>query len=248
MDFAALAQRVVTPRRRAVSTAGPHTTVPSAQGDLAVFVAGHGPARALLVHGWEADHGDLRSAAGVLQEEGWTTVAPDLPAYGLSEGGSMTIPEAARALLSVQASSGPFELVVAHSVGTAVALMALKYGLRARRMVLVAPPLNYARTLEATLRQQGVGDAAIAGILGALRARSPDLDDVDAASIASTLEQEGIVVVAKRDKVIPRQDCQAVADAWTGARLIELDAGHVDVLDHPSFLGELRAQALLAAG
>lgn len=248
MDATAMATRLVTPRRRRSTDATPDAVVHFEEGDVAVFRSGDGPHRALLVHGWEGIHSDLATTAAALADDGWTTISPDLPAHGASSGTSMTIPEGARAILAVDAALGPFELVVAHSVGSAVAVLALTRGLRAKRVVLVTPPANYPKALEGMARHHGADDDAVAAILSVLRARSPDLDELDSPKLVACLTQEGSVVVASRDKVLSPEAGRAISVSWAGGRLLEVDAGHLDVLEDQALLAEVMTQARLARG
>ena len=248
MDFAELATRLISPRRRRAPTAVPNVTVSSDVGDVAVFRTGDGTHRALLLHGWEASHDDLLPTAAALANAGLTTFSPDLPAHGASGGDTVTIPEAARAILAVGDALGPFDLVVAHSVGAAIASLALKRGLRAKRVVLVTPPANYPKALAETLRRQGADDGVIAAVLDALRARAPDIDEMDSISLAKALHQEGVVVVASHDKVVAPEAGRAMAAAWPTGRLLEIAAGHQDVLEHPIFLEEVLSEAKAARG
>lgn len=90
--------------------------------------------RALLVHGLSSNHGTWWRLREALEAEGWAVSAPDLRGHG-------DAPPATRYRFDDYASdlpSGPFDLVVGHSLGGAVAVVA---GL-GDRIVLLDPVLH----------------------------------------------------------------------------------------------------------
>ena len=104
-----------------------------------------------LVHGWGGSAGQLDALVAPLVRSGFSVVSYDAPSHGASDPGASgrrisTIPEASEALLAVVARFGRAHGVVAHSLGATAAATALRDGLRAGRMVLIAPlahPLPY---------------------------------------------------------------------------------------------------------
>lgn len=141
--------------------------------DIALNVRGSSGAvwRALLVHGWEADHRALGTIASALVGLGSFCVMLDLPAHGGSAGETMMIPEAADALVAVGETHGPFDLCVAHSMGAAVALVAMSRGLRPGKTAFLAPPANYVRQLSLSARAAGAPEHLVAAALDVLRSR-----------------------------------------------------------------------------
>jgi pimeloyl-ACP methyl ester carboxylesterase len=90
--------------------------------------------RALLIHGLSSNHGTWWRLGEALQGEGWHVSAPDLRGHG-------DAPPATRYRFDDYASdlpAGPFDLVVGHSLGGAIAVVA---GL-GDRIVLLDPVLE----------------------------------------------------------------------------------------------------------
>ncbi len=232
----ALADALIRPRRRKAHSPAPARRLSAGDFEVALHAAGdaQAPFRVLAVHGWEADHRDLLGLAARLPFPVAVT-APDLPAHGASSGGTMMIPEAARALLAVDAAGGPFDLVIAHSIGTAATLVALADGLRAGAAVLLAPPANYVKQLELGARAAGAPQALIDAALAVLRRRCPALDRIDSPAIASRVGIPALVVVAGRDRTLDPADGRAVASALPRGRLLDLPAAtHRSVIEDPA--------------
>lgn len=90
--------------------------------------------RALLIHGLSSNHGTWWRLAETLTADGWDVSAPDLRGHGDAA-------PAARYSFADYASdlpAGPFDLVVGHSLGGAVAVVAQ----RGARLVLLDPVLE----------------------------------------------------------------------------------------------------------
>lgn len=97
------------------------------------------PPRVLLVHGWAGDALQMRPLGEALAGAGFEPVLLDLPAHGRSAGWRCSMPQIVRTLFEAQARLGPFEAVVAHSMGAVASLHAIAQGLSARRLVALAP-------------------------------------------------------------------------------------------------------------
>lgn len=95
---------------------------------------------AVLVHGWEGASGDFVALAESLHQRGWQVLAPDLPAHGRSAGLRTDVHEMAAGLSALLDQYGPAEVVIAHSLGAAVAAHCLRlHPGRIPRLALVAP-------------------------------------------------------------------------------------------------------------
>lgn len=93
----------------------------------------------LLVHGWAGDALQMLPLADAVAQAGFEPVLMDLPAHGRSPGWRCTMPQIVRGVFDAEAAAGPFDAVVAHSMGSVAVLHALAHGLRARRVVALAP-------------------------------------------------------------------------------------------------------------
>ena len=209
----------------------PDRMVPTPGGAIATWREGEGPV-VLMVHGWSAQHADLAAFVTPLVGAGYQVVSIDLPAHGQSEGELASVPDMARALQAVAAAIGPIHGVIAHSVGCAATALALKKGMQALRVVLVAPPARYAHFVRAFSQRAGIEPESL---LSALRLRDIDVDSVDLPLMAPNLHARALVIHSKDDQVVPFANGQKIAAAWPGARPLECEAlGHKRILSDPA--------------
>ena len=123
---------------------GRRFTVRSEGQQLAAWEWGRGPA-VVLVHGWGSRAGRFSVMAAALIDAGFRVVAFDGPAHGESTGRFASLPEFARALRAVGDEIGAIHGLVGHSLGGAAAVLALRDGLTAQRVVLLAAPSDVVR-------------------------------------------------------------------------------------------------------
>ena len=93
--------------------------------------------RALLIHGLSSNSTTWWRVAAALETEGWQVITPDLRGHG-------SAPRAESYAIADYASdlpAGPWDLVVGHSLGGAVAVLAAR---SASRLVLLDPVLEVA--------------------------------------------------------------------------------------------------------
>lgn len=212
-------------------------------GKIAAARAGSGP-KVLLVHGWSGHSSDMAAFGVPLIEAGFEVITLDLPAHGESQGRKASIPQGAQALLALQALTGDLHAVVAHSVGTAVAVHAMGQGLRVGRVVLVAPPARYADYAASFAAVAGLDAQQTAEMLAVLREGGLDVARVDTPATARALTQPApaLVLHSADDRVVSQADGREIAAAWPGARLVPLEGlGHKRILQAPGVLVEVLA-------
>jgi pimeloyl-ACP methyl ester carboxylesterase len=207
---------------------------------LAVWRWGTGPT-VLLSHGWSGHVGHMMEFVAPLTAAGFRVVAFDHPAHGSSAGRRSNMLEFRDALLAVAAATGPLTAVVGHSLGATAAILALDRGLRVDKVALIAPPLDpteFARPFAAGL---GLPEPLIRRLLDQLRAFvRADLGDRDAMEVARGQALPALFVHDRDDRAVPIAGGEALAAAWTGARLvITTGLGHRRILNATRVLGEV---------
>lgn len=127
--------------------------------------------RALLIHGLSSNHGTWWRLTEALEAQGWSVSAPDLRGHGSAPRADDYGFEAFAADLP----SGPFDLVVGHSLGGAIAVVA---GL-GDRIVLLDPVLDVAAEDWDEVRADQVAELDLTE--ESLRASKPHWDERDVA-------------------------------------------------------------------
>jgi pimeloyl-ACP methyl ester carboxylesterase len=243
-DPAVVARAFITPGR---GRAKPATESPPgaiigrlavAGGQIATWRWGTGPA-VLLVHGWEANHGDMLGFVAPLLAAGLSPVALDLPAHGASTGETATIPQLAAAIVAVGVAHGPVQGVIAHSIGAASSSVALARGLAAGRVVLLAAPARYRAQARQVARMVGLDDADWPAMEAELLALGTELSAIDLPAMAPNLAAAALFVHSADDRVIPLSDARENAARWPGARLVTVDGlGHARLLRDPAIVAK----------
>ncbi len=120
----------------------------------------------LVVHGWTSEASFMMALAEPLRRSGFRVLLADCPAHGRSRGEQTNLVSCARAMVQVVDLLGPFEDVVAHSMGALAATMAgagerpLPHGVGFKRYCLIAAPNKFSEVTGRFARRLGVSRAA----------------------------------------------------------------------------------------
>lgn len=215
----------------------PHVVgrVPYGTGWLTMTEWGAGPA-VLLVHGWGGRARSFDGFVGPVVAAGFRAVTVDLPAHGASDGRRTNLIASAGAVLQVGRAAGPLAGIVTHSFGGPVTGLAWRHGLRADRVVMLAPPLSI-RALSVPVGDWlGLPRAVSEGMVdGFARRLGVTWDELRTDRLAAALDAPLLVVHDEDDRVVPWSHGAAVARAAPRGTLRTTSGlGHRDVLVDPS--------------
>ena len=214
-----------------------HLLVPgeeSALGDapLASWEWGHEGPRVLLVHGWEGRGAQLGGLVEPLLERGFRVVTFDAPAHGNSSGTTSSLVHFARAVERVVNAFGPFEAIITHSMGGAATAWASRHAPLAKRLVMIAPPIDvrdFTRQLSRTL---SLSDAVRTEVEKRLEKRlgvAPS--ELHVGRIAPRMTTPLLVIHDEEDSDVPIACGEHVVAQWPRAQLIRTTGlGHRRIL------------------
>lgn len=216
---------------------GRQFSVVSEAQELAAWEWGQGRT-VVLVHGWGSRAGRFSAMARALAEGGFRVVAYDGPAHGRSTGRLASLPEFARALGAVGRSVGPVHGLVGHSLGGAAAILALRDGLHAERIVLIASPADVIRFSTAFANHFRLPPATRVALRRNLESRlKTRWDDLHLPTIVRSLPTAALLLHDRDDDDVPFTHAEEIARAWPGARLVPtLGLGHRAILRDPAVL------------
>lgn len=202
---------------------------------VAVWRWGDGPAVALL-HGWGSRAARLAVHVEPLLARGFSVVAFDAPAHGESEGRLGSGIQEARALLEI-ARTTPLYGAVAHSLGGAALMLALREGLPLARAVLISPPAGiaiYAEQFAALFRlRPDVKRAMMARTAKRLRFAWEDLDFP--ALVQRFGHVEVLLLHDRGDDEVPCEHGERIAANWPGATFVATAGlGHHRIAREPA--------------
>jgi pimeloyl-ACP methyl ester carboxylesterase len=195
--------------------------------DLAAWSWGDGPT-VLLHHGWNGRAAHMARFVQPLLDAGFSVVTYDAPAHGESPGRITAMPEMARVLREVAFRLGGLHGVVAHSVGGAATLLAMRNGLKLDRAVLLAPPSDMRGFVDLFGEHIGLTQQSREGM--ARRAAAwfdIEWPEMDVAHWAEADLPPLLVFHDRNDRVVPWGHGERIRGACVGAELITTEGlGH----------------------
>lgn len=159
---------------------------------LAVERWGEGDRRVLLLHGLTSSGATWWRLADVLAANGYCVHAPDLRGHGRSpDADSYAVADYAGDL-----DPGPWELVVGHSLGGAIAVDAIASGaIEAQRLLLIDPVLVLTARERELLAATCIAEVSEGCALDCVRREHPGWDPLDAQLKAKAARSTSVEVV-----------------------------------------------------
>lgn len=201
-----------------------------------------------LVHGWTSEAAFMAAFVEPLRQQGNRLVAFDFPAHGYSARRSASMIDCARAMLAVAERLGPFDAVVAHSIGGMVSLLVAEGGAPMRRpmpsprLVLIASPNEMTEVARSFGRVLGLAPAAQAGFERRLeRVGQRPLERFSAQHLLAARPADTLVVHSRDDDEVEFGHAARLAAAVGHVRLHVVDGmGHAKVLYAPPVVRVVR--------
>lgn len=225
------------PGEEAFLATGSRQTVRTDNQDLAVWAWGSGPL-VLLAHGWGSRAGRFSAMAAALMQSGFRVVVFDAPAHGASMGTQASLPQFSRALQAVAAEVGPVHGLIGHSLGGAAVSLALRAGLPARRVVLLAPPADVVLFSHAFAEHLRIPARARSVMRRNLETRLRfRFEELHIPTLARGMTAAAFIVHDRDDPDVPYAHGEEIAGAWPGAQLMTTSGlGHRALLRDPEVI------------
>ena len=125
--------------------------------NVKTYAWGDGQRPVLLVHGWRSRASRYAGFVTRLLELGYSPVSYDAPAHGDSDGEVASILGHQRIIRALEERHGPFEGVIAHSLGVPFALYAVREGVGAKRLVMISGIADFGYLADAFCAELGLG-------------------------------------------------------------------------------------------
>lgn len=195
----------------------------------------------LVLHGWASRTEFMKALIEGCRDAGYRVVSLDLPGHGHSAGRKLTMASAVEAVHAAEAWLGPFDAVIGHSFGGAVAVNSIAGSvsgtppLDAGRLVLIAAPSSmpaifrhYGQALNLGKRSYDRFAAGVEAIAGRPLAYYVGADRL-AELVVPTL-----VLHASDDREVSADEARRYAGAGGHVRLQWADGlGHRRILSDP---------------
>jgi pimeloyl-ACP methyl ester carboxylesterase len=194
--------------------------------------------RVLLAHGWSSYALRFLPWVRALRAADYAVVAFDQPGHGNSDAGRCTLACFARTLQRVADRYGPFDAIVAHSMGGTAAMLALAEGIVARRVVLIAPAADPDAATARFARKVGLVDGIVPRIQRHLEVQTGvTVRELTAHVRVRSLATPALVIHDLDDREVPWEEGESYARHWPGARLLSTEGlGHSRIVNDPATL------------
>lgn len=213
---------------------------------VASYTWGTGSEVILLVHGWRSRASRFSAVVQALESPDRTIVAFDAPGNGDSSGARVTILDYLDAITQLSRLHGSFEAIVGHSFGALAAFVAVREGVRTRRIIDIAGMYNADQLVDSFALQAGIRGRAKAGLRRRIGGRT--FAGVDqpfrrfVAEIDPTHTHVPLLVIHDEDDtVVSIAQGDLIADAHTGPTTVLRTSGlgHARILGDPAVLAAI---------
>jgi len=195
----------------------------------------------LIVHGWTSEASFMMALAEPLRRRGFRVVLSDFPAHGRSRGAQTKLVECAHSLVEVADRLGPFEGVVAHSMGALASLMAgagerpLPHPVGFLRYCLIATPNKFSEVTGRFAQRLGISSAGRRQFeLHLERVAHQPIGDFRGDRFLKIIDRPTLLIHAHNDHEVPFHNSEELAKAITQVKLVPFDAvGHRKILYAP---------------
>lgn len=212
----------------------PHT-LQAHEDTLAGWSWGAAAPRVLLIHGWDSRASHFGQYVGPLCRAGFQVWAFDGPAHGDSTGSLSSVVHHGKAILAIADAFGPFDGLVAHSVGSPAALYAFHNGMRVRSSVHIAGPSSLKRVIQRNTQAINLDAIGTEELIRLTEAHiGQPLASMELDALADGFLHPALLLHDPADREVPYAESCALAEAWHGAKLVDIvGAGHRRIIGHP---------------
>lgn len=200
--------RAIPDEDRELHEAAATGTVRLGRWDVATYSWGDIRRPVLLAHGWRSRALRFAPLIRRLVDLGYGPVSWDAPGHGATGGPLGTILDALRIQLRLQERHGRFHAVVAHSMGAPFAVHALREGVEADRVVLLAGVSDFDYLLTAFSDALRLGPRAVEALRSDVELRYFDADPTvwerfSTTHRIDTLDQPFLLLHDETDEIVP---------------------------------------------
>ncbi|MFG1626693.1 alpha/beta hydrolase [Kribbella sp. NPDC049227] len=208
---------------------------------VVTYTWGDGRRPVLLVHGWRSRASRYAGFVARLLELGYSPVSFDAPGHGDTPGPIVSILGYQRIIRGLEERHGPFEGVIAHSLGVPFALYAVREGVAARRLVMISGVAEFGYLADTFCRELGLGPKTNKALRRSIERGYFDGDQQiwDRFSVA-TADADLLVIHNDEDDVVDPRQARVLLRAY-GPRahfLATTGLGHRRIMTDPEVITE----------
>lgn len=201
--------------------------------DITTFSWGQTGPTVLLVHGWSGRGTQLGSFVEPLISAGYRVLSFDAPAHGKSSGKQTNLYEISDTILALQLRYGKFDAVISHSFGNPCTALAIRRGLKTRRLVSISPPATTKGLINKFTQALHIPQKTRDKLIQQLEKKfgAHIWEELSMINTVKEITIPGLVIHDVYDTDVSWEEGQAVAHAWNNAPfMITTGLGHRRIL------------------
>ncbi|HPM51104.1 MAG TPA: alpha/beta hydrolase, partial [Rhodoglobus sp.] len=221
---------------------------------VVVYRWGTGPRVILLVHGWRSRASRFAPLVRALESPETTIVSFDAPANGATPGRFVTILDYIDAIRRIADTYGPLDTILGHSFGALASMVAVREGVRARRIVDVAGMYSADQLVTKFAEIAAITTGTERRMRRLIEKRTfPGLPNLWSRFVAEVDPADTwmpmLVIHDSDDPIVDVRQAVLIADAHTGPvqSLITSGLGHSRILSDAAVIGTIREFVLTRA-
>jgi pimeloyl-ACP methyl ester carboxylesterase len=189
---------------------------------ITVYHFGQGKRAVLLVHGWSGRASQFYKLAPGIQNAGFKVFAFTAPAHGSATDKQTTMFEFADSIAYLAKKYGPFEAIIAHSIGGTATLNALKQGVKVKKVVLLGVPGYLKEVVIDFCNRLGLNSKVAGLIIQHLKNKyNPDYEQFSTTRLAASVSIPGLIIHDLDDKDVHITQARANHQEWKNSELVE---------------------------
>ena len=208
---------------------------------ITVYHNGTGKKSILLVHGWSGRATQYYKMGPALVKAGYKIYAFTAPAHGTSKEKQTHMLEFADCIQFLDKKYGPFEAIIAHSIGGAATLNSLNRGVKTNKVVLLGTPgyikdiiYGFCNRLGLNLK---IADKLIADLK---KDYAEDYEQFSTTRLAEKMTTPALIIHDSEDKDVPVEFARENHHAYKNSKYIETNGlGHRLILSNDEVINQV---------
>ncbi len=176
----------------------------------------------LLAHGWESNTSRWNYILEDLKSQNYNIVALDAPAHGRSGGKQFNAVLYAE-FINIVAKKFQPEVIIGHSVGGMASVFSI-YNFKlnsVKKMILLGAPAHFYGVFSRYKSMMGYNQSIADGLDAiVLKHFNKPVSYFSVANFSKAIEAKGLIIHDKKDKIIPYEDAQLIANSYKNSEFI----------------------------
>ncbi len=189
---------------------------------ITVYQTGISKKKILLVHGWSGRATQFYTIAPALTNAGFKVYTFTAPAHGTSTDKQTNMNEFADCITYMQGHHGPFDAIVAHSIGGTATLNAINQGLEIKKAVLIGSPGYIKNVVQDFCHHMGFKPFIEKHLIDYLKSNyAEDYEQFSVTRLAEKMTIPALIIHDEDDQDVSVKQARQNHKAWKNSEYLE---------------------------